>query len=129
MEFIFKENHIEADFEYGKLIMSGDEEFGIRPYQLLVSSIASCSGIVYNRILKKQRIEIESLVISAEVERNEEAPNEVTKIALVFTVTGKDLNEKRLLKNLDISHKNCSMVRSVEDSIVIEERLVVVESV
>lgn len=126
MKYVFKENNIETNFKYGQLVISGDEEYGIRPFQLLVSSIASCSGLVFKKILGKQRIEIESLVIDAEVERNADEGDRVEKITLLFTITGKDLSEKRLMKSLEIARKNCSMVRSVEDSILIEENLKII---
>lgn len=128
LQFNFKENHIESQFNYGKLVISGDDTYGIRPYQLLVSSIASCSGLVFQKILQKQRTEIEQLTIDATVDRNEKEANKVEKIHLVFTVEGKDLNVKKLARNLKISQKNCSMVRSVEESIKITEQLKVIES-
>lgn len=126
LKYVFNENNFEANFKSGRLHISGDEEYGIRPFQLLVSSIASCSGLVFSKILSKQRIAFESLEIEAEVERNPDLANKIEKISLFFKVTGKDLNEKRLLKNLSISRKNCSMVRSVEESILIEENLEII---
>lgn len=128
MEYNFKENHVESNFAFGPLTISGDEEFGIRPFQLLVSSIAACSGSVFKKIIEKQRMEVTDLTVSAEIERDEAAANKITHIRLLFTVTGKELNEKKLERNLIISRNNCSMVRSVEDSIEITEELKLIET-
>lgn len=94
MQFHFKENQVEASLQFGNLVISGDEQYGYRPYELLISSIAGCSGLVFKRIVTKQRLEIESLVIEAEVERNKNEANRVEKITLHFKVRGQNLNEK-----------------------------------
>lgn len=123
MQFHFKENQVEASLQFGNLVISGDEQYGYRPYELLISSIAGCSGLVFKRIVTKQRLEIESLVIEAEVERNKNEANRVEKITLHFKVRGQNLNEKKLQRNLEISRKHCAMIRSVENSIEIVEQL------
>jgi len=123
VQFHFKENQVEASLQFGNLVISGDEQYGYRPYELLISSIAGCSGLVFKRIVTKQRLEIESLVIEAEVERNKNEANRVEKITLHFKVRGQNLNEKKLQRNLEISRKHCAMIRSVENSIEIVEQL------
>lgn len=128
MEFNFKGNHAEADLAFGPLTISGDEASGIRPFQLLISSIAGCSGLVFKKIIDKQRMDIADLTITADVTRDEADANKIIQIRLLFKVTGKDLNEKKLQRNLKLSRKNCSMIRSVEDSIEIVEELVIIEA-
>lgn len=125
MKYTFKDDYVDGTLPYGNLPVSSDATQGFRPYQLLVSSIASCSGFVFKNILKKQRIEIDNLSIDATVERNEAEANKIEKITLHFFVEGKDLNEQKLLKNLDVSKRNCSMVQSVKGSIIVEEQLTI----
>lgn len=127
MEFIWKEDHMETNFEFGGLKISGDETKGFRPFQLMVASIASCSGSVFHNILVKQRTDFDALAINAEVERNAEEANRIEKITLNFEIKGKDLNEKKLKRNLEISRKHCSMVQSVQNSIEVEEKITVVQ--
>src|SRR5690625_1255964 len=123
MKFYFKENNVQTELEYGELVISGNEEYGFRPFQLMVSSIVSCSGSVFKQILSKQRIEIESLEISADVKRNADEANRIEQIDLTFIVKGSELNQAKLDKSLAIARKNCAMVRSIEDSIKINETL------
>lgn len=125
MKYVFHENNIEAELGHGTLSIAKEAESGFRPVELLISSIASCSGFVFQNILKKQRIQIEEFVITAEVERNEDKANRVEKIILIFHVKGNELNEKKLQRNLDVSRKYCGMIQSVEGSIDIEERLLI----
>lgn len=127
MQFNWKEDYMETTaFNYDTLHISPDDTKGYRPFQLLVASVASCSGGVFHKILKKQRIEYEALSIDAEVERNEEIANRVEKITLHFTITGSNLNEEKMQRNLELSRKNCSMVQSVQDSIVVQEDITVI---
>jgi len=126
MEFVFKDNYATVQFDYGQLTTSSDETYGFRPYQLMVSAIASCSGSVFKRILRKQRIEIEGLTITATVHRNEQEANRIEQIDLTFKVKGNHLNKDKLAKSLAIASKNCSMVKSVEGSIKITETVEIV---
>jgi putative redox protein len=121
MEFKMKENGFVTQFEYGELHISGDEEYGFRPYQLLVSSIAVCSGGVLQKILQKQRVIIDDLSVSADVTRNEEGAHEIQRIHLHFVLKGQKLVKEKIEKALVITRKNCSMVQSVKDSIDVTE--------
>ncbi|ELK48902.1 OsmC family protein [Halobacillus sp. ACCC02827] len=123
MDFYLKENGVRTSVEFGQLNISGDEAFGFRPYQLMVASIAGCSVSVFRKILDKQRVEYEDIKVTAEVTRNPDEANRIEKVHLHFVIKGYHLNQDKLLKNLNVSKKNCSMVQSVKDSIVVEESL------
>lgn len=118
----------EAEFEYGKLTVSGNSEIGFRPYQLLVSSIAGCSGGLLKKILEKKRIVFDDIQIEADVERNEAEANKVTKIILHYTVFGKDLKLEQAEKSLELARKHCSMIESVKGSIEVVETVEVKEA-
>jgi putative redox protein len=121
MEFKMQEGGFYSDLAYGKLEVSGKEEYGFRPFQLLVSSIAVCSGGVLRKVLEKMRIEFDDIHIKADVVRNEDEANRVEEISLHFTIQGEKLDEKKIEKAMKLTRKNCSMVQSVQDSIKIEE--------
>ncbi|MGP4108193.1 OsmC family protein [Virgibacillus sp. L01] len=127
MNFYLKENGMQVDLEYGSLDVSGNEDYGFRPFQLMIASIAGCSGSVLRKILAKQRIKYEDLSINAEAERNPEEANRIERIVLYYVIKGYHLDPDKLSKNLALARKNCSMIRSVEDSITIEEHLETIE--
>ncbi|GGK14460.1 osmotically inducible protein C [Caldalkalibacillus thermarum] len=116
-----KENGFIINLPYGELHVSGDAQYGFRPYQLLVSAVAVCSGGVLRKILRKQRIKIDDIALSAEVTRREEGAQEIEKIHIHFKITGKNLSEQKIEKALALTRKHCSMVQSVKDSIEISE--------
>jgi uncharacterized OsmC-like protein len=121
MEFRMKENSFVTDLEFGQLEVSGNADFGFRPYQLLVSSIAVCSGGVLRKILEKKRIKYNDIRIKADVKRNEQGANEVTDIHLHFTLYNVEASSEKLEKILDVTRKNCPIYQTVKDSIQITE--------
>lgn len=121
MDFYMKEHSFTTDLEFGQLEVSGNEEYGFRPYQLLVSATAVCSGGVLKKILKKQRITFEDIRIHADVTKSEHGANEITDIHLHFTIAGTDASEEKIKKALEITRKNCTIVQSIKDSITITE--------
>ena len=123
MDFYLTENGVRTSFDYEQLNISGDETLGFRPYQLMVASIAGCSIGVFRKILDKQRVDYEDIKVTAEVERNPDEANRIEKVQLHFVIKGYHLNQDKLLKNLDVSRNNCSMVQSVKNSIKVEETL------
>ncbi|WP_078551543.1 OsmC family protein [Bacillus alkalicellulosilyticus] len=127
MIFTMKENGFETEVEFGKLTVSGNEQFGFRPYQLLVSSIAVCSGGVLRKVLDKKRISFSDIKVTADVTRNEAGAQEIQSIHMHFLITGQNLDEKKIEKSLEVTRKNCSMVQSVKDSIKITESFEIVE--
>ncbi|MCR8849436.1 OsmC family protein [Rossellomorea sp. SC111] len=121
MEYNMQEGGFYSDLVFGKLEVSGNEEYGFRPFQLLVSSVAVCSGGVLRNVLEKMRIPFDDIHIKADVTRNEDEANRVEAISLHFTIRGTDLDEAKIEKAMKLTRKNCSMVQSVQDSIKIEE--------
>lgn len=123
MEFHLKENGICTSFGYGELRISGNEEHGFRPYELMAASIAGCSASVFRKIIEKQQLDLTDWKIEAEVERNPQEANRIERITLRYIVKGHNTDKVKLQKNLKIARRNCSMIRSVEDSIDIKEVL------
>ncbi|MGE7717433.1 OsmC family protein [Priestia megaterium] len=122
MEFnMKKEAGFTTNLSYGELHIAGDEEYGFRPYQLMVSSIAVCSGGVLRKILEKKRITFSDLRIQAGVTRNDEKAGRIEKIHLHYIITGEELPLDKIEKSIELARKNCSMLQSVIDSIEVTE--------
>ncbi|ATH94731.1 osmotically inducible protein C [Bacillus glycinifermentans] len=121
MEVKSNQNGFYADFEYGRLTVSGHEEEGFRPYQLMVASIAACSGAVFRKILEKKRLQLKSMTIKAKEERVPEEADRLKSIHLHFVLKGERLRPDIMEKALKTAMRNCAMVRSVQGSIDITE--------
>lgn len=121
------EHGFETETAYGSLTISSNEEHGFRPYQLLVSSIAVCSGGVLRNILEKMRMPAASITIEVkEIKRNAKEANKVEKIHLHFILEGDEIVIEKLPRAFELSQKNCSMFQSVADAIEIIETYEVV---
>lgn len=121
MDFKMNEKGFETNVEYGTLQISGDAEYGFRPFQLLVSSVAVCSGGVLRKVLERMRLPYENIDVQAKVTRDEKEANRVSDIHLHFVIKGNELPHEKVEKALVVTRKNCSMVQSVKDSINITE--------
>ena len=128
MKFTVTDEKITSELPAGELTISGDENEGFRPFQLMVSSLAGCSSLVYKRILAKQKIEWDEMTVEADVIRSEDEVNRIERVTLLFKVKGKDLKQEKLQKSLEIASKNCSMVQSVVPTIEVEEKVEVVDA-
>lgn len=117
----------EAEFEYGKIDISSNAAIGFRPVELLISSLAGCSGWLLKRILEKKRIPFDAINIEAEIDRNEKEANKVTKITLHYIVFGKYLSVSKAQSSLDLAVKNCAMIQSVKGAIEVVETIEVRE--
>src|SRR5690625_2874067 len=105
MKFTVTDEHIQGHLPFGDLHISRDEKEGYRPFQLMIASLAGCSGFVFRRMLAKQRVEYEEMTIEADVKRSGDEIDRIEKVKLTFKVKGKDLNKKKLQKSLEIASK------------------------
>lgn len=118
MKFTMTENGFQTETSFGLLDISSNEELGFRPYQLLVSSIAVCSGGVMRNVLDKMRMPATDIRIDVkEIVRNPNEANKVEKIHLHFTLEGTEINEEKMQRVMELTMKNCSMAQSVTGSI------------
>lgn len=67
----------------------GGEGKGVRPMELVLMALGSCSVFDLTVILQKQRQEIDDIQVEVEGQRREEVPNIFTQIHISFTLTGK----------------------------------------
>ncbi len=113
--------HLRARNEQGATIdVDGAEEIGgknlgLRPMQLLLAGIGSCSGMDIISILQKQKQPLEDLQVEVDGEREKDkTPSLFTKIHVHFKVKGA-LDETKVKRAVDLSMKTyCSVARILE---------------
>lgn len=74
--------HIDGSPEIGGLGL------GVRPMELVLMALASCSSLDLVSILKKQKQDLVGFSVSVEGERREKIPTTFTKIHMVFSLKG-----------------------------------------
>jgi putative redox protein len=96
----------------------GGSNAGVRPMELLLMGLASCSAIDVALILKKQRQDVQDFRISVEGERIEEEGTKrkpFRKIHLRFQLTGQNLDAEKVNKAIALSmEKYCSATAQLE---------------
>ena len=93
----------------------GGHEAGMRPMQLLLAGIGSCSAIDIISILRKQRQPLDDIKITVDGEREaNKVPSLFTKIHLHYDVFG-DLDETKVKRAVELSvEQYCSVAKMVE---------------
>lgn len=102
----------------------GGENLGMRPMELLLSSMISCASIDVLLILKKKRIELSNYEVIVEGNRKDGVPSPFEKIHVTFTI-GKndpiDQVEKAVILSLE---KYCSVSASLSKEIEITHQII-----
>ncbi len=87
----------------------GGEGKGVRPMELVLMALGSCSSFDLIQILKKQRQEIEDISVSVEGERADAVPAVFTKIRMQFRLKG-DIDLAKAEKAAELAVKKyCSV--------------------
>lgn len=81
----------------------GGENSGPRPKELMLASLAGCTGMDVISILKKMKVEVESFNVDVEAELTEEHPKHYTKMHITYLFKGKNLDVEKLKKAIDLS--------------------------
>ena len=96
----------------------GGLDQGVRPMEMVLMALASCSAMDVIHIMNKSRKNLENLEIKVEGTRDAEAiPSVFTDIHMHFTASG-DFNLTKLEKTVDLSvTKYCSVAHMLAHSV------------
>jgi len=114
--------------------MDGPENFGgsnagIRPKELLLLSLAGCTGADVSAILQKKRIKLDGFEIQISAESTETHPKVYTKIHLEFVFYGTDIKEKDVERAIELSQTvYCGVTAMLEKSVEITHSYKIKES-
>ena len=87
----------------------GGEGLGVRPMELVLMALGSCSALDLVTILKKQRQQIDDVKIDVKGERREEIPHIFTDIHISFYLKG-DIDQTKAGKAAKLAVKKyCSV--------------------
>lgn len=88
---------------------AGGRNLGMRPMEMLLIGMGSCTAFDVVTILKKSRQHVTNCEAEIDAERADEIPKVFTKIHVHFVVTGNDLNESQVERAVKLSaEKYCS---------------------
>jgi putative redox protein len=96
------------------VISTPDEGVGMKPSDLLLVALASCTAVDVVEILAKKRLSLDNLMISTSAEQDPEPPWAFRKVHIKYSLRGKNLTEKDVAKAIELSEtKYCSVAASI----------------
>ena len=100
--------------QHSVVLSTKDEGVGMKPSELLLVALASCSAVDVVEILSKKRMPISALEISVSGEQDQDPPWTFRKIHLHFCLSGEKLTEKDVQQAIHLSEeKYCSVAATV----------------
>ena len=94
---------------------AGGRNLGIRPMEMLLLGLGGCTSFDVVSILHKSRQQLIDCEVEIEAERADSIPKVFTKIHLHFIVSGRDLDQGKVAKAIELSaDKYCSASRILE---------------
>lgn len=99
-------------------ITDGHGVAGPSPVELLLVSVAGCTGSDVISILEKMRMKVSSFRMEVAGVRREEMPRRFMSIHVVYHVGGTELDEAKIRHAVDLSlEKYCSVTHSLAGDI------------
>ncbi len=96
------------------VLSSTDEGVGMKPSELLLVALASCSSVDVVEIMTKKRQPLDMLEVSVNAEQDSDPPWTFRKIHMTYRVKGKGIQEKDIAQAIELSHtKYCSVASTV----------------
>ena len=90
---------------------SGGQGKGYRPKALMLSALAGCSGIDVAALIKKMKLEVDSFNIETIANLTDEHPKYYDAVVIEYHFYGKNLNESKLQRAVDLSvEKYCGVM-------------------
>jgi len=84
---------------------AGGTDSGVRPKELLLTSLAGCTGMDVVSILRKMRHEPEYFNIRVDAELTDEHPKHYTSMHITYEFGGQDLDTEKLTKAIELSQE------------------------
>ncbi|MBZ0156039.1 MAG: OsmC family protein [Alphaproteobacteria bacterium] len=103
-------------------------QWGCKPTDALLLSLAGCMGIDVVSFLKKMRAEIAGFRITMTGERNPTPPQYYKAVEMTLHIAGKNLDPKKVERAVSLSHeKYCSVYNSLRKDIDVKVNYVLEE--
>lgn len=115
VRWVTGQQYVGTDSTNHSIVLSTQAEgVGVKPSDVLLIALASCTAVDVVDILAKKRMPIDSLEIITTGEQDEDPPWTFRKIHLFYRVKGLSLTEKAVAQAIELSEeKYCSVAATV----------------
>jgi len=116
----------EADVNGHKLYLdasveNGGKNLGPRPKPLMMVALGGCTGMDVVSLLKKMRVDYDSLKITVEGDIKEEHPKTFSRMKVIFSLKGDNIPLDKVQKAVDLSReKYCGVHEAYKKAMEIE---------
>jgi putative redox protein len=101
-------------------------QWGCKPTDALLLSLAGCMGIDTVMFLQKMKTELTSFKIDITGERNPTPPQYFKSVEIVLHIGGEKLNNKKVERAVTLSHKKyCSVYNSLRDDMDVKVKYII----
>ncbi len=115
--------HLDSDAEFG------GQDCGSRPLDLMLVSLAGCSGMDVISILRKKQQQVSGLEVLVRAERSADYPKVFTHIWLTFVVSGQAVQPEAVRRSIELSMtKYCPAAAMLQQVVPIETSYQIVEA-
>ena len=100
----------------GDIKLDAAEEFGgknngNRPKPLMLVALSGCTGMDVESLINKMHLEVDDFSIEVTGKLSDEHPKYYKSTRIIYNFTGKNLNEEKLTKAVDLSFdKYCGVI-------------------
>ena len=109
--------------------VKGDRKSAPTPMEMLLVSVAACSGADVISILEKKRQDVSDYKIEISGDRRDEHPRAFTKFHVHHIVYGRDVSEQAVASAVELSDtKYCSVAATVRPAAEITTSFEIIES-
>jgi putative redox protein len=115
VEWIGGQRFVGTDSTHHSVVLSTpDEGVGMKPSELVLVALASCTAVDVVDIMAKKRQPLASLRIEVSAEQDNDPPWTFRKIHLKYILSGKDLRETAASQAINLSEeKYCSVAATL----------------
>ena len=115
VQWVGGERFVGIDSTNHSVVLSTPAEgVGMKPSDMLLIALSSCTAVDVVSILEKKRMPISSLEITTTAEQDVDPPWTFRKIHLKYALSGKGLTEKAVAQAIELSEeKYCSVSNTV----------------
>lgn len=106
---------------------AGGRNIGFRPMEMLLLGLGGCSAFDVMLILKRGRENVTDCVVEIEAQRATTDPKVFTQIDMLYKVSGKDLDAKKVERAVSLSaEKYCSATKILSATAIINHRVEII---
>jgi len=118
MRFTIDKDGVIGHLGFDQLQISTNEKVGFRPFELFVSSLIGCSGMLLEKILVKKRHAYKNIEMEVSAVRNPDQANRIEQITIIAYVQSEKIISPQQGEQLAaLVVRNCGMIQSVIESI------------